>query len=437
MTLQYKKGISFTYFSSIFLAVLFVFYIFLYFVSFRLNAKYESVQNTLNKFILCEKSSQIIKDTTNYLTEQAQLFIMTHEAEYAEAYITEKYVTRKREAAIEKLLESTTPEDTNYIKLQIAMNQSDSLSAIELYGMRLAYEAAGIKDIPPVLKQIEIKNSDIRKKIDEKQDVAESKIYGSGYLLYKKRVNSNCAGIINDIENNIQRKLKNDSEQTKNLLNFFSILQIVIICFSAAFFIALITLILIPMRKLTMSLRKKETMPLTGAEELRFLAMTYNEVNEFDVLTGSLSRRAFNELCNKYSKQKMNLCLILVDIDNFKKINDTYGHSKGDVVLMTVSRYLGESFRENDYVSRIGGDEFAILCPQSQDDDGEIFENKINHINRQLSQNPETSGIVSLSAGIALSRTGYSKELFANSDKALYTAKAKGKGCGHIFSEVL
>ncbi len=437
MTLQYKKGISFTYFSTFFLIVLLLFYILLSFVSSRLNSKYESVQNTLSQFIICEQASQTLKDTTSYLTEQAQLFIMTHDEAYSQAYLNEKYVTKKRETAISKLLDATSNENASFIKLQIAMNQSESLSSIELYGMRLAYEAAGKKNIPEQLKTIEIKNSDLRSNSIERQAVAESKIYGSGYLLYKNRVNSNCNGIINDIENKIQTKLRSDAAQTQKLLNLFSILQLLVLVFSALFFVTIICLIILPLRKLTLSLRKKETMPVTGAEELRFLAMTYNEVNEFDVLTGSLSRRAFNELCNKFSRQEIYLCLILVDIDNFKKINDTYGHSKGDLVLTTVAQYLESGFRQNDYVSRIGGDEFAILCPNLKEHDEELFETKINSINKKFTQNPETKGIVSISAGIALSKTGYSKDLFANADKALYTAKAKGKGCGHIFSEIL
>jgi len=432
MTENKKKGINFTVFSTFFLFLLVVFYVILSYVSNNINAKYNSVQDIITSYIACEKSSQTIKDKSNYLTTHAELFIMTHDEKYARDYIKEKYKIKSREKAIEQLLETSSPNDENYLKLQIAMNQSQSLTSIELYGMRLAYKSAGIKNIPPEIEEIKLRPNDVKASPAEQQKIAEATIFGEGYLIYKNRVNENCIAIIQDIESKIQNKLSKNAIELDHLIISLTIIEFFVLVLSGNYFTCLITTIIIPLKNLTKSLQKKERMPEAGAQELIYLAETYNEVYEYDTLTRSLSRRAFSALCQRFEKEQNKLCLILVDVDSFKSINDKYGHSSGDSVLKEVAKRLSEVFRKNDYICRIGGDEFAVLLPDMGSEMGRSLANKIKDMNLKFS-NFKTVPNVHISAGIAFSEKGYTKELFENSDKALYSAKAKGKAQASIY----
>ena len=81
---------------------------------------------------------------------------------------------------------------------------------------------------------------------------------------------------------------------------------------------------------------------------------------ETDPLTELLNRSSWNDNLEKLSNSESSFAVVFIDIDNFKNINDTYGHQKGDEVLKLTSNWLKNSFRDEDMIFRLGGDEFAI-----------------------------------------------------------------------------
>jgi diguanylate cyclase (GGDEF)-like protein len=124
--------------------------------------------------------------------------------------------------------------------------------------------------------------------------------------------------------------------------------------------------------------------------------------------------------------------VILVDLDGFKEINDTYGHAIGDELLRTAAERMNANVRANDTVSRLDGDEFVVLLPRLVDD--QIADAVANRILRDLSQ-PLAIGddvllTISASAGIALTRGSDTvvDEVMREADQALHQAKAEGKG---------
>ncbi|MCK0197722.1 sensor domain-containing diguanylate cyclase [Ancylobacter sp. 6x-1] len=164
--------------------------------------------------------------------------------------------------------------------------------------------------------------------------------------------------------------------------------------------------------------------------ELRHLAVS-------DPLTGLWNRRRFEqEAVSEVARRgRSGLSLVLIDIDNFKVINDTHGHPVGDEVLREVSRRLETSLRSNDLLARIGGEEFAVLLPGVEPDDaadicgrllGAIADVPINVNGQSLA--------VTVSIGCAsLDGIDDSGELIARADRALYRAKAAGRNriCQH------
>lgn len=128
----------------------------------------------------------------------------------------------------------------------------------------------------------------------------------------------------------------------------------------------------------------------------------------------------------------MLFALILVDVDIFKSVNDTYGHAVGDEILKKVSRLLKDAFRSIDYVCRIGGDEFAVVMVDVTSNLQYTVEDKITSINKELAKVEENLPEISLSVGVAFSdRENPGESIFKDADKALYYVKEHGKsGCG-------
>lgn len=160
-----------------------------------------------------------------------------------------------------------------------------------------------------------------------------------------------------------------------------------------------------------------------------------------DALTGLLNRPAIFNIFHKQllsaKRQNLGIAVIMIDIDHFKKINDSYGHSTGDTVLCHVANRLLESARINEYVGRIGGEEFLVILSPC-DKEGAI---KAAERLRVAISSKEiiTEGQlipVTISLGITINITNVLEEnqLLRQADEALYLAKNKGRNCIEIIA---
>ncbi len=164
-------------------------------------------------------------------------------------------------------------------------------------------------------------------------------------------------------------------------------------------------------------------------EEVQIEAMT-------DALTGIANRKNFDFTLNQETAAAVNeskdLCLLLADIDHFKKFNDTYGHRIGDEVLKVVARTLKDRVKGRDTPARYGGEEFAVILPETSLDDAvtvadHIRETLATH-NLQNRKTGDNYGKVTLSIGVAKYRPGESLDaLVERADAALYRAKDNGR----------
>jgi len=153
----------------------------------------------------------------------------------------------------------------------------------------------------------------------------------------------------------------------------------------------------------------------------------YRQV-QIDALTGLFNRRCFNEKLYKM-KSRGSTCLILIDIDNFKNINDTYGHLMGDQVLQQLAQILQNSTRKKDIIARWGGEEFAIILPETSIEDAYMIGNRIRtKVENYIFSYEEVICNITVSIGIAAANT--SKDIDPDqflkiTDEALYDAKKK------------
>jgi diguanylate cyclase (GGDEF)-like protein len=157
--------------------------------------------------------------------------------------------------------------------------------------------------------------------------------------------------------------------------------------------------------------------------------------SERDPLTGLSNRRAFNRTLDmemeRARRNKTPLCLVLLDLDNFKSVNDTYGHPCGDKVLVTFAALLEEHKRKYDMAARIGGEEFVlILSGVSLVKAQGIVQRLLTTFRETRIDCGETSFAVTSSAGLASYKGKVeltSEALLELADKALYEAKHSGK----------
>ena len=118
---------------------------------------------------------------------------------------------------------------------------------------------------------------------------------------------------------------------------------------------------------------------------------------------------------------------MIIDVNQFKQVNDRYGHETGDQVLKKVATLLEYSFRDSDLPARIGGDEFAVVVMDITAEMKFVIEEKVNSINHALLHPTDGLPRVSLSVGIAFSENGFPEDLYRNADKALYQIKGNEK----------
>jgi len=152
-----------------------------------------------------------------------------------------------------------------------------------------------------------------------------------------------------------------------------------------------------------------------------------------DPLTGSFNRRYLNEFSIEYlriiKRENKNLSLLMVDIDDFKNINDTFGHETGDKVIKQLVSIIKDVVRENDLIVRFGGDEFLILLPNTNLINARLVGQKIaDHIDK-YNKDKEFNFTISMGISMFNKQDNSIEDMILRADNALYEAKKIGKNC--------
>jgi len=163
---------------------------------------------------------------------------------------------------------------------------------------------------------------------------------------------------------------------------------------------------------------------------------------ERDALTGLFNRHRFQEeltrMLSSGERRRRRVALLFFDIDEFKHVNDTFGHRAGDALLIRVAGEVSAQVRRNEVFARLGGDEFAILAPDISDQEAESFAERIVRATARIPFNFEGNTMrLTCSLGVAVypDHASSAEELVAHADAAMYQAKEAGKNTWRMYRE--
>lgn len=445
------KGIKISTFSFGMIFLTFIFFVFLIAATVVVSKQFEALSNHTQVFVKHEEMAKQVDDASDYLTEQVHLFVQMGDLEYARRYFMEANETKRRDTVLEELKGSYSGGKDD-IFLEAAIARSNALMDQEIYAMRLVSDAMGYdaSELPEEINQVTLQKGDANFTPEEKIERAKEMVFGEGYQKSKDLIEEYIALFVDGIQGNVSAQLN----ASRNGLTKATVLQvcflILLLLMNILTFVMIILLVLRPLR-IHQKCVEEQTLLLedVGGYEFRYLARVYNEVYnsnerraanevvlrhraEYDALTGVRNRGVFDQINLVLEGNKGPLALLLIDVDRFKEINDSYGHDIGDQVLKKVARTLEKSFYASDYLFRIGGDEFAaVLIGVERGHESALFR-KVQRINQGLQNKEDGLPPVTVSVGAAFSDEGYHEELYHEADQALYWVKKNGR-CGFWF----
>lgn len=409
--------------------------------------KYEAIVSSMTDYAECSKAINDFRDACSYTTNQARLYSVNLNTSYMDNYFFEKNELRRCENALE-IIEMTHKDDPADVGLTMALREVELLKKKEIYAIRLISEAThlDISTLPTEVANISISSDDIKLSDVEKLEKSRQYLFDSEYISAVDNISKYCNSVITSLVNCYLNKQSLNNISIKNFFQLEFILIIILILVVITLYILLVVLVLLPLSRNCRSIESGKKMLVSGSSEVRLISQIFNNLYdknalatsdlkhkaEHDPLTGLINRNGFNQIKDVLKTVDEPIAYLIVDIDYFKSINDTYGHLTGDAVLKKIANLMSEQFRNSDYVARIGGDEFAVVMTKIGTTPVNIIQRKIENMNKSLQNVTDDLPSVSLSVGVSFSENGFRAELEAQADEALYKVK-KGGRCNCSF----
>lgn len=413
----------------------------LLFATYRTQVEYGRLREATELYIGSQQDVSAMQAASDYLTEQVRAFTVTGDPGNLDLYFEEVNVTRRRDDALAAMNEYLAGTET-YGYLNQALAVSNELMQRELYAMRLAAAGFGLGDdrLAPEVLAVTLSGEDAGLTDNAQRQKARDMVFDDVYQDYKARIAENTALCSEALIQGTQASQDASADKVSRLFGMHQLLVTALILLVCGLVLATYQLMINPLGSAVEHIRRHEELPLRGSYEMRYLARTYNELREqntqdrlklsyeasHDALTGLLNRAAFEKARQTFDRE--DVALMLIDVDKFKTFNDTYGHDVGDRILQKVAGLLQHSFRSEDFVCRIGGDEFAVIMLHAGKSLEGLVRGKIEALNETLGAPEDGLPPASLSVGVAFGdRDDPTDDIFKDADKALYYTKEHGR----------
>ncbi len=437
------RGLRISTLNFIFIVISVILTFVLLWITIRLGSVYSSFTAITDQYNRIQNDAMMVQAASDDLTEDVRLFVMTGERRYMNEYFEEANETKRRERAIEDLQSMGYSEDITAL-LKNAVSESKHLMELEYEAMHYAGLGYGYDEdsLPDEVRNYKISDAAKTMTDTELVDLGQELVFGIDYRSAKARISGYRQEFLKRAIEQVNSQREQDREKMDRMLILqrLGIIGITLMCL--VLFITISRLIVHPLRNAVGSIATgKRIDPLRGTYEIKYVSSTYNDTYEInknvqnqlhleaerDELTGTMNRRGYHLVIERLSEGERQMAILVMDIDRFKAVNDTYGHITGDKMLQKVAGLLIETFRSSDYTARIGGDEFVVLMTDITPRNRETIRKKISRINEQL-LHPENKEdpVLSLSVGCAFSSYGYSSHLFSQADNKMYEVKSSG-----------
>lgn len=437
-----KKGIRISLVTIIMSAFVIIMCGIMLYSNILLSGQFNALVVSDQEYKQCQYKAKQMQESVNTLDNCLQQLVQSGNVTYIQNYVAE--VESQRRENLVKDIDTTTEE--KYLKK--AADASIALKNTDYHIIKLVVKGKDITDsvVPKEIRQMALSTQEQSMKSEQLIALARSILYSNDYQNKKTRINSDINEYLNRVLNRENAKLEaNENDLKMGIVRqqAFCIVLIVGMVFIA---FMLYKLVITVLRHYVRQIISTKTLKPEGVYELRYLADAYNEKFEkieqkeqtlirradYDSLTNIYNRGAFEGLVNDKLKEinDNTSAFVLLDVDNFKVINDTFGHEMGDKILSLISFTLQESFGEHDILGRIGGDEFGVFIPSIPEEDLSYVKEKVENINRQMSSPNASFPAITFSVGISLNFQGDTfKDAYGRADDALFYVKSHGR-CG-------
>lgn len=439
--LDNENGVSLRSINSLMTTVSIVISLMLVTATFLSSLMFRRMSVSSEDYMIWLDDASQLMNASDYLTQEVQCYTVTLERSHLDNYFYEANENRRREAALDAIPEDqrNTPAYSDLLK---AMDNSLHLMEREYYAMALICNAVGadLNAYPQEIRDVKIAAEDLALSRQEKIQKAQTMVHDKEYYIEKENIRAEMNACIEDISTTTRNTQAESLDLLEKQLGVVRILIAIYTLGIMLTFFLTSKLGILPILKGVEKIDKDAPIPEIGAKEFRYLARSYNKMYDtyresiahlnydvsHDALTGLYNREGYEIL--KGSIDIKNTTLIIVDVDDFKGINDSHGHDVGDRILQKIAASLRNNFRDDDHICRIGGDEFVVFMIHAKTGIEKLIGKKIARINKDLARTEDGLPEVSVSAGAAMGREDVTEEeLFKHADEALYEVKKSGK----------
>ena len=403
---------------------------------------YANLNAKLRRYAQWQLDADSLQTGSDILTEQVRGFVVSGERAYLDSYFEESHVKRSRDKAVERMRELVGDSEA-YRHLVSALEESVELMEREYYAMRLTVDACGytLSEFPSEIQDVELSATDRNASSENQRETARMMVFDEIYRGKKEAISGNIRDCLDEMDAEMETGQTAAWEKMQRTLTLQRVMIVLSILSVAAAFLMIMRLAVKPLLDAVTYVRKDQPLPIEGAREFRIMAKAYNVMHQMnleqkrelayeanhDKLTGVYNRNGYDSIM--CSVDWDDCALVLFDLDQFKPINDTFGHKMGDRVLQRAAGAIQNAFRGQDYVCRIGGDEFAVIMVRVSTDSAQRIMEKVNRINAELKQAKDDIPAIHISCGVAYGSLIHNTDkLFHDADAALYRVKRNGGG---------
>ena len=344
-------------------------------------------QNLIIESTEIVSASNYLQDGSDKLSKNIWLFISTKDEKFAKRFLDEAFETKTREKGFEILYAHSF--DINYDKLEVTKKLSDDLLLKELWLMRLVYESKNTISMPKAVAEVQLTEAELEMTSQQKYDTARNYILLGEYDNLKSKIDSKLSDFNQDLNKMMQDKITKTNQINYYVLLCKYTLLTLFILWCIAILIVLNIKIIRPIlgyvkvyQNFDIETQNTVLVEPKGMKEVFILGEAYNKATAIlgemrtsleaknkelniqknnDPLTGVYNRgffetKAWEKIANK------NYTIFCVDVNNFKEINDTNGHTAGDEILKFIVKNLQSVIRSSDTIVRMGGDEFVLIA---------------------------------------------------------------------------